>query len=553
MGLLVWIDFILFLCLFALFAYVFATVTITNLHKVYLIFHFFMMVWPYCQFAIKTTENLQFQLFYVKLAFIDSSLLTTGWLLFTIFLTGKSHFLQKKKSWALFLPTIAISLAVIINPYQGFVQPVNGGYAERTYGPIFWLVIAILILHVIISFYLIYLALVTDNRPRIKKQVAHVLKGIFVVTAFILMDIFLNVFLAEYLPVIPGMTSLGILLSAVFFVVAIHRDKVFDIVTIAHHDIIDTIAHGILVLDDNENVVEINQSLLPFLSLRVGDHFDMTTILSQGVSPGHDLFLQTYKEDPLTKIEIEVLHTQINRQLNIQAAPIIVSDIKVGRIITFQDMTELRRLIDETNLQNGILQERNQSLIEIQEELFLTNRKLKQMAITDSLTGCYNRHYLTLQLEHEVVRNVKYQTSFAIFLLDIDHFKTVNDNYGHLVGDDVICSTVNAIKQTLRPTDILARYGGEEFIVYLPNTNPVQANLMAESLKSIVASSEVYIESATQPLLITVSIGVLSISNFADEEAVKPKTYLNDLFESVDKALYQAKNEGRNRIVSILK
>lgn len=96
MNIMTWIDLLLFFVLFALFIYIFASVTITNLHKAYLVFHFTMMLWPFCQFAIKTTDDPKFQLFYVKLAFIDSVLLTIGWLLFTVLLTGNSHLLRKR-------------------------------------------------------------------------------------------------------------------------------------------------------------------------------------------------------------------------------------------------------------------------------------------------------------------------------------------------------------------------------------------------------------------------------------------------------------------------
>jgi diguanylate cyclase (GGDEF)-like protein len=398
-----------------------------------------------------------------------------------------------------------------------------------------------------------YRALVSDKAPHIKKQVKHVLKGILVMTAFVLTDIFLNVVLEQSMPIIPGLSSLGILLSAVFFVIAIHRDKVFDIVTIAHQDIIDTIAHGILVLDDNETVVEINQSLVPQINLHIGDRLDMATILPQGQSVGKiDLFVQAYRNHPLERTEIEIITDEIvPRHIHIHAAPIMVSGTMVGRIITFQDMSELRRLIDETSLQNEILQDRNLSLIVIQDELFQTNQKLEQMAITDSLTGCYNRHYLTQQLEHEVMMNIRYQIPFAIFLLDIDFFKLVNDNYGHLAGDEVIYSTVEAIKHSLRRTDILARYGGEEFIIYLPHTNQSQATILAERVKSAVESNNVIVKNVAHTLSITISMGLLSINNFTIENLKNPKTYLTEMFETVDKALYQAKNDGRNRIVSI--
>lgn len=552
----VWIDLILFIALFALFVYVFASVTITNLHKVYLVFHFAMMLWPFCQFAIKTTDNPKIQLLHVKFAFIDVTLLTIGWLLFTIFLTGQLHLLRKKVSLLLFVPIIFIAIGIIINPNGMFVQPIQGGYIERTYGPMFWLIVIILATYALISLYIIYLALSSSNETaRIKKQVSQVFKGVCVLTVFVLLDVFLNVVLSHSLPVvIPGLTSLGILLSAIFFIIAIHRDKIFDILTIAQQDIIDTIGQGILVLDDNEMVVEINQALLPYVNLHIGDRFDMAISLPpEEPDSTYDVFLHTYRKQPLEKTEIKLFYPNTNRYIAIHVAPIMVNNIMVGRIITFQDMTEIHHLMVATNLQYESLQERNLELLAIQNELFQTNQKLKQMAVTDSLTGCYNRHYLTQQLEHEVMKNMNYQTPFTILIIDIDFFKSINDKYGHLVGDVVICNTVEIIKQTLRETDILARYGGEEFIVYLPNTSQAQAKLLAERVKTAIEANKIRIDLVAQALSITISMGLLSLNNFTVKHANNPKVHLNDMFETVDKALYQAKKQGRNRIVSIVK
>lgn len=554
MNVMTWIDLSLFFVLFVLFIYIFFSVTITNLHKVYLTFHFTMMLWPFCQFALKTTADPDVQLFYVKLAFIDSILLTIGWLLFTIFLTGKSYLLRKKKTLILYIVAAFILIGVIVNPKQSFVLPMHGGYVERSYGPLFWLFILFLICTIIISLFIIYSALISNATQRIKKQVTHVLKGVLVLTVFVLLDVFLNVVLFKSQPVIPGMTSLGILISAIFFVIAIHRDKIFDLVTIAHQDIIDTLTLGILVLDDNETVVEINKALLPKINLQIGDPFDLSTLTPmEQTASAFRLFQHTYLKQPMERTEVEVFYTSLNAYINITAEPIIVGEIMVGRILTFQDRSELHRLIAETNQQNEILQERNLALIQIQNELSQTNQKLKQMAITDSLTGCYNRHYLTQYLEQEIIENMKLKQSFAIILLDIDFFKTVNDNYGHLVGDVVICSTVEVIKQSLRETDILARYGGEEFIVYLPNTNYTQANRWAEHIKFMIEANKVHVDEVAHSLSITVSMGLLSINNFTEQYAESPSNQLNDLFESVDKALYQAKNAGRNQIVKIIR
>ncbi|UVI28394.1 histidine kinase N-terminal 7TM domain-containing diguanylate cyclase [Paenibacillus spongiae] len=554
-----WNDFLLFVLLFALFAYVFLSVTITNLHKAYLAFHFSMMLWPFCQFAIKATNNATVQLFYVKLAFVDMSLFAVGWLLFTLFLTGRSSFVRRKRALAMYVPALLAAFTVIINPNGMFVQPLQGGYIQRDYGPLFWFIIAILIGYVLVSLYIMFLTLVSHKASRLQKQVMQVLKGMLVMTVFTLSDIFLYVVYPQSLPDIPGLTSLGILVSAVFFVIAITRDKAFDIVKIAHKDVINTVALGIVVLDDRDTVIEVNQySLPPNVALHAGDHFEIAAILPREEGDKYaratELFIQAYQNRPLEMTEIEVTYPEyVGSRIRIHASPIMVGGTKVGRIITFQDMSELRRLIDETSVQNDILQNRNQALREIKNELFQTNQKLEEMAVTDILTGCYNRLYLTQRLEREVIKNMGYHIPFAILLFDIDYFKLVNDNYGHLVGDEVLCNTVDTIKHSLRKTDILARYGGEEFIIYLPNTTPAQASIVAERIKSRVESNEMTVRNGSPSLSITISIGLLSIHTFTMDHSIRNRPLLNELFQSVDQALYQAKRGGRNQIVSIVR
>ncbi|MGO4371082.1 GGDEF domain-containing protein, partial [Paenibacillus sp. MCAF20] len=188
-------------------------------------------------------------------------------------------------------------------------------------------------------------------------------------------------------------------------------------------------------------------------------------------------------------------------------------------------------------------------LMLMQDELSQANKKLEQMAITDGLTGCYNRRYLLLQLEQEVLMNLKFGISFSIFLFDLDYFKLINDKYGHLVGDEVLCSTVNAVKGALRKTDILARYGGEEFTVYLPHTNREQADLIAELVKEAVESNRVHIGTGEQSISVTISMGVVTIEHFEPSVIEDPKAYLREILAQTDSALYEAKYNGRNRIV----
>jgi two-component system cell cycle response regulator len=546
------IDLILFLLLFILFVYIIATVTITNLHKIYLVFHVSMMIWPFCHFVIKIVDNERYQLFFLKAAFIDLSLLVVGWLIFVIFLTGQSRFLQKSVSLLIYLPALVAALGVLTNLGDIFVLPVNDGYVRRTYGPLFWYIIAILLGYMIASLFIIFRMLRTDISLRLQKQAKQVIKGIVLLFVFALLDIFFNVILADWLPIIPGLTSLGILISAIYFVIAIHRDKVFDLVTIAHQDIIDTIHHGILVLDENEIIVEMNKSLRLHVDLQIGDRFNIESLLLKETDISMlDSFLESYHNDPSENSKVEFIRDgDGQRFITIHAAPIKVKGTRVGQIITVQDVSEVCRLFEMTNLQNDLLQEQNQSLLTVRDELSQTNSKLEQLVVTDSLTGCYNRHYLTLQLEQRVVENMKHRISFAIILLDIDYFKLVNDQFGHLIGDEVIVNTVKIIKQSLRQTDILARYGGEEFMIYLPYTNQQQASILAEQVRSVIESTKIKAGKGQYAISITASMGLLSISNSGNDSLEDSTGYLKDLLATVDGDLYQAKKAGRNRIVS---
>ncbi|MGC5774877.1 diguanylate cyclase [Paenibacillus pabuli] len=551
---LVWYDLFLFVLLFGVYVYVFATVRITNLHKVYFLFHGLMMLWPFCQFASTLTDDPGLQLFYVTLSFVAVSLLGSGWLLLTIFITGEAERFGEKRSFLLFIPAVIGAVGVILNPWSWFVTPLEGGYVERTYGLWFWVVMAILVSYFVTSLFILFKALYSSRTSSmIKNQVKVTLWGIFVLAAFATIDALLNVVLRAYLPsIIPGLTSLGIFLSDLFFVYVIKRYNVFDLVSIAHEDVINTIPYGILVLDENEMIIELNKASRSFMDLHVGDTFDMEAFLGYvRVEGSRQKFLDEYKqkENILSQIEVIVERDDIRHYI-LQSSPIVDSSRKpMGHILTFQDVSQERFYVKEMNRQNETLQERNQALDLIRLELSEANRKLEELALTDSLTNCYNRRYLTQHLNHEVITNIQYKTPFSLILLDIDYFKAINDRYGHVIGDEVLHRTAQAVKQSIRSTDILTRYGGEEFMIYLPHTERELAQQIAERVRLAVESNLIVVDHEIEQVSITISIGILSIEDFEYEHVPdNPEGYLIQLFATVDKALYQAKQNGRNRI-----
>jgi diguanylate cyclase (GGDEF)-like protein len=164
----------------------------------------------------------------------------------------------------------------------------------------------------------------------------------------------------------------------------------------------------------------------------------------------------------------------------------------------------------------------------------------RRLAITDGLTGVYNRrHFMTLATR-EWQRARRYHRPLAVIMLDIDHFKWVNDTYGHAVGDDVLQQVAQRCRAGLREVDILARYGGEEFVILLPDTTGAAAQTTAERLGQLIGHKPY--PTAEGKLLITASLGVAHAE--ADISSVSA------LLDLADQALYAAKAAGRNRVVA---
>ncbi len=162
----------------------------------------------------------------------------------------------------------------------------------------------------------------------------------------------------------------------------------------------------------------------------------------------------------------------------------------------------------------------------------------RTLALTDGLTGLLNYRAFVDRLGQEFDRSQRYQSILSLVILDIDHFKAVNDTYGHLQGDLVLEEVSNILRRTSRESDILARYGGEEFVMLLPETNAQQGLLKADRIREKIAGHEFMIDKG--PIDITVSLGVATCPN--------PKIDTpEDLMEIADQALYKSKSLGRNR------
>ena len=164
-----------------------------------------------------------------------------------------------------------------------------------------------------------------------------------------------------------------------------------------------------------------------------------------------------------------------------------------------------------------------------------------ELALTDALTGLNNRRYLETHMASMLEQSVKQGRNLVLMILDIDHFKMVNDTHGHDAGDDVLRGFAERVKRVIRNADLMCRLGGEEFVVVMPDTSLPLAQTIAERVRGSVQAEPFAIERGGRAIPITVSIGLAQTTPDANPDA---------LFRRADRALYRSKNEGRNRVTS---
>ena len=193
---------------------------------------------------------------------------------------------------------------------------------------------------------------------------------------------------------------------------------------------------------------------------------------------------------------------------------------------------ELRRARDELEAK---VRERTSELAE-------ANAKLRDLSITDDLTGLFNRRYLVRALEAEFIRSIRYKRNFSVLLFDIDDFKQVNDRYGHGCGDAVLIRLASVIRGCLRSSDMVARYGGDEIAILLPETDKTKATEIAEKLRRLIEGTCFKWKGKTITITSTIGIATAPDGRIAD---------WRDMLDNADKALYRGKGIGKNAVVAL--
>jgi diguanylate cyclase len=232
-----------------------------------------------------------------------------------------------------------------------------------------------------------------------------------------------------------------------------------------------------------------------------------------------------------------------------------VSQDRVAQKLALQTALDLAHQVNLANQQNLLLQRQINDDLEHKvdrqtwqlqatlDKLFEANERLEKMALTDSLTGLYNRRYFDTHFAGTWRQARQAKTPLALLMIDIDHFKSINDRFGHQVGDQCL-ETVARVLESLcqRPDDQLIRYGGEEFVMVLPGTEAAAAQRMAERVRQRIEATDFLLQGKRVP--VTISVG------FASAQP-EPGATTAGLFADADRALYAAKHAGRNCVKGV--
>ncbi|MBG04183.1 MAG: hypothetical protein CMM59_08910 [Rhodospirillaceae bacterium] len=284
----------------------------------------------------------------------------------------------------------------------------------------------------------------------------------------------------------------------------------------------------VLIVDDDERISEFYVTVLQHAGMEAMALSDPMKVLDALSDFRPELVLM---DQYMPEIEGRELGAVIRQEAAFLSIPIVFLSAESDP----DKQLELMQIGADEFLTKPISPERLVTAISIRAERF---RRLRSMMLRDSLTGLLNPTTTKEQLSIELSRMRRGNMSLAFALIDLDHFKSVNDTYGHPIGDQVLKTMSNMLKQRLRMTDLIGRYGGEEFAVALPDVSPSNAVLVLDKVRE--AFSQIKQIHAGGEFNVTMSCGVAMFPDFED---------VPSLTEAADQALYEAKAKGRNQVV----
>jgi len=467
--------------------------------------------------------------FWVDATYVGVLVVPASFFTFILYFTAHAHWLKKWMKIILIGEPILSLLLFITDKSHGIFFAglrVEGAGSIMDGGPGFWFNIVYSNILLLCAFMLLFKK-AYDQNPVIRQQARILLFGALFPWFFLMLG------LAEISPT-PNLdlTPLGFTFTSIIFTIGFLRFHLLDIVPLARDRLVENLRDGVIVFDAFNRVVDINPAAQYMLTL------DTQTSLGKNAEEVCKRWPELVEQ---VKNNIswqgELVMEKNGQEIFLDVNTLGFFDHSAhfaGQLVEFRDITYHKKIeldVRKTNQQLQTQLDENQNL------RFL----LQEQAIRDSLTGLYNRRQLGEAMAREIARCLHTQEPLAVVLMDIDHFKTVNDRFGHLTGDLVLESLGRYLLTNTRSEDFACRYGGEEFLVIMPKIGAVEALRQVEEWRSHMDHAQ--FKHLGQEVHITLSAGIALYPQHG-------KT-IDELLYSADTALYLAKNAGRNRVLTI--
>ena len=464
-----------------------------------------------CDLLASVSHELFFTLFFAKLQAFFTSALPLAWLYFALAYTGRQKSTRPKIFWVLLIIPLITNILVWTNDLHHLIwqsaslTPLDIGLVltVNTFGSWFWVSTIYTDLLLIAGAVLILLEYFSPNKLYRQQSIW--------ITSGVLAPMLVNLlYISHIFPAwSKDFSAVAVGLGTAVYAIGVFRYHLFDLVPIARTALIDKMDDGMVVLDPQKRIIDINPAARQIFELSgkkaIGSFLALPAKVFPAGLANHEMVRR--------QRDIELNPTGPHRFFDIRTA--VLNDPHgrmIGYLITLHDVTSRKLLM----------------------------QKVETMANTDSATGIFNRrHFYTLAL-----KSLSAQTStpdqIACLLIDLDHFKDINDTYGHQSGDYVIQKTSQLLQEALRDGDILARYGGDEFIILLPKTGLAPAVQIANRLLNTLEETTFQVRDAS--IHTSASLGVSASQT--DE------INLDRLIEQADRALYRAKKQGRRQVAA---
>ena len=461
--------------------------------------------WAFAIMLEVMSVGIPAKIFWSKVAYLGTVSCPPLVFMFALVSTHKERWFTRRNMILLWMIPVATFLLAATNEWHGQIwssftpspDPNSNLIIYGHDGIFFWV-------HCIYAYFLAVAANVLFIWGAVHFQ--HIYRRQMVALAFSVSIIWIvNVAYNFKLIPIPGLdlTPIAFSIAGFMLIFSFYRLRLFDIVPVAHQKLIESMRDGLIVLDDQDRIVEVNPSAEEIFECSADQviGLSLTAIFRE-----NHIDLENIEElDQISRQRGEILRTySVNSSSLINR-----KNIHSGWMLIFHDITEQKQ----------------------------AEEALHKLAITDSLTGCFNRRHFFNLSRREFARSRRYKRPLSLIMTDIDGFKDINDRYGHLVGDQVLVAFAEHCQGLLREIDIFARYGGDEFVILFPATDSMNVQHVAERMRKKIEGADIETSAGTLSI-------IMGIASITAEEGLT----LDIMFERADQALYESKEGGRNQV-----